>query len=153
LYRSHKSWLQNDSIRNLRNESGFVLYRGLQILNVFKIFVSWICFVDWFLKDSTCFHESNESLVHRPTLNKPRFANPYWFQKIGFVDSFRRSFLKVSFCGFVLWICFWKIGFVDLLRESKNPKLLDLFCFGRIPIRIPHPCILPMCTKACGGLG
>jgi hypothetical protein len=56
----------------------------------------------------------DESLVHRRTLNKPEslqilgfgFANPYWFQKICFVDSFRKPCLKDSFCGFVLWIRF-----------------------------------------------
>ncbi len=67
----------------------------------------------------------DESLVHRRTLNKPksmqilgfRFANPYCFQKICFMDSFCPTvfkrfvlwiwfvdlFLKDLFCGFVLW--------------------------------------------------
>ncbi len=102
---------------------------------------------DLFTRIQQILTNPDESLVHRRTLNKPesiqilgfRFANPYWFQKICFVDSFRRSFLKDSFYGFVLWIRFWKIRFMDSFRESKNPKLLDSFCFGRIRIRIPHP--------------
>jgi hypothetical protein len=61
-FHSHESLLQKDLICTLRNESGFVSYCGSQILNVFKRFVLWICFVDWFSKDSTCFHESNKSL-------------------------------------------------------------------------------------------
>ncbi len=89
----------------------------------------------------------DESLVHRRTSNKPKsiqiqgfgFANLYWFQKIHFADLFCRSFLKDLFCRFVSWIRFWKIGFVDWFCESKNPKLLDSFCFGKIRIRIPHP--------------
>ncbi len=88
-----------------------------------------------------------ESLVHRRTLNKPEslqilgfgFANPYWFQKIHFVVLFLRPFLKDSFPGFVLWICFWKICLVASFRENKKSKLLDSFCFRRIRVRIPHP--------------
>ena len=41
--------------------------------------------------------------------------------------------------GFVSWICFWKIRFVDSFRANKNLKLLDSFQFVRIRIRIPHP--------------
>ncbi len=89
----------------------------------------------------------DKSLVHRRTLNKPKssqilgfgFANPYWFQKICFVNWFRRPFLKDLFRGLVSWICFWKICFVDSFCENKNSKLLDSFCFGRICVRIPHP--------------
>ncbi len=89
----------------------------------------------------------DESLVHRRTLYKPKslqilgfgFANPYWFQKIRFLDSFCRPFLKDSFCEFVSWIRFWKIRFVDSFCKNKNSKLLDLFCFGRIRVQIPHP--------------
>ncbi len=72
----------------------------------------------------------DESLVHRRTLNKPEslwilgfgFANPYWFQKIRFVDSFCRPFFKDSFHGFVLWIRFWKIRFVDSFRGFVSWK-------------------------------
>ncbi len=151
----HESWLQKDSIFALPNESGFVSYRGSQILNVFKRFILWIHFVDWFSKDSfnlfsriqRILTNPDESLVHRHTLNKPKslrilgfgFANPYWFQKISFVDSFHRPFLKDLFCGFVSWIRFWKICFVDSFRDNKNSKLLDSFCFGRIHVQIPHP--------------
>ncbi len=152
-YRDHQSWLQKDLIPALRNESGFISYRGSRILNVFKRFVSWICFVDWFSKmnprnkytkrifqkwSTKQIQETNllkpvfsriltnpdKSLVHRRTLNKPEsirilgfgFANPYWFQKICFVDSFCRPFLKDSFRGLVSWIHFWKIHFVDSFR-------------------------------------
>ncbi len=112
LYRSHESWLQKDSFCFVIDESGFVSYRGSQILHVFKRFVSWIRFVDWFSKDSTCFHESYESLRILSTIARNEseslrfgFANP---------DSWLRT-LKIrivdSFCGFVFerfvsWIRF-----------------------------------------------
>ncbi len=54
-------WICTVSNCALRNKSGFISYRGSQILNDFKRFVLWIRFIDWFFKDLTCFHESNES--------------------------------------------------------------------------------------------
>jgi hypothetical protein len=85
----------------------------------------------------------DESLVHRHTLNKPKsirilsfgFANPYCFQKIRVVLLGSKDL----FHGFDSWTCFWKLCFVDSFRENKNPKWLDLFRFGRIHIRLPHP--------------
>jgi hypothetical protein len=76
----------------------------------------------------------DESLVHRRTLNKPEslwilgfgFVNPYWFQKICFVDLFCILFWKIhfvdSFCGFVLWICFWKICLWIRFVKTKIPN-------------------------------
>ncbi len=46
---------------------------------------------------------------------------------------------KDSFCGFVLWRNVQKIRFVDSICKTKNLKRFDLFRFGRIRIRIPHP--------------
>ncbi len=98
---------------------------------------------DLFSRIQRILRNPDESLVHRRTLNKPEsigilgfgFANPYWFQKIHFVDSFRRPVFE----RFVSWIRCVDLFLKDSFRENKNPKLLDSFCFGRIRIRIPHP--------------
>ncbi len=129
----------------LRNESGFISYRGSRILNVFKRF-------NLFSRIQRILTSPDESLVHRRTLNKPesirilgfRFANPYWFQKICFADLFRRPvferfvswirfvdlFLKDSFCGFILWkqkISNFSIRFVleGFVYESRILKILS----------------------------
>ena len=109
---------------------------------------------DLFLQIKWILTNPDLSLVHRRTLNKHKslwilgfgFSNPYWFQKIRFVDSFCRPFVKDSFfgfvswicfvelflkdlfCGFVLWICFWKIRFVDLfLKDSFRGFIFERF--------------------------
>ncbi len=46
---------------------------------------------------------------------------------------------KDSFRGFVSWRNFQKIRFVDSFRKKKNLKRFDSFRFGRIRVRIPHP--------------
>ncbi len=84
----------------------------------------------------------DESLVHRRTLNKPEsirilgfgFANPYWFQKIRFVDSF----LKDLFRGFVSWKQKSQITrFVSFWKDSyTNPASLHIY------LRLVRPTIL-----------
>ena len=100
-----------------------------------------------FSKDSTCFHESYESLQILSTIARNESL------KIKISESESLRILKIWICesrfvtpnlkdlyrGFVSWIRFWKIRFVDLFRANKNLKLLDLFRFVRIRIRIPHP--------------
>ena len=147
LYCSHESWLQKDSFRFVIDESGFVSYRGSRILHVFKRFLSWIRFVDWFSKDLTCFYKSYESLWILSTIAR----NESLKIKIRKSESLRilrdqiresgfvTTNLKDSYRGFVLWIRFWKIRYVDSYCANKNLKLLDSFRFVRIRIRIPHP--------------
>ncbi len=117
------------------------------VLHVFKRFVLWICFVDWFSKDLTCFYESYESLQILSTIaqnqslkikiceSKTLRIFKVRIPKSGFVNTNPKDLYR----GFVSWIRFWKICFVDLFRANKNLKLLDLFRFVRIRIRIPHP--------------
>ena len=84
-----------------------------------------------------------KSLAHKCTLNKPKsvwilgfgFANPYCFQNICFVDSF----CPTVFERCVLSYGVQKICFVDSFWKNKNPKVLNLYQFGRIRIRFPHP--------------
>jgi hypothetical protein len=133
-YRSHESWLQKDSFRFVIDESGFVSYRVSRILHVFKRFVLWIRFVDWFSKDLTCFHKSYKSLQILSTIARNESLK-IRIRESGFVTPN----LKDSYRGFVSWIRFRKIRFVDMFRANKNLKLLDLFWFVRICIRIPHP--------------
>jgi hypothetical protein len=94
--------------------------RGSCILNVFKRFISWILFVDWFSKDSTCFHKTsrilstiaqNESL----RIQAGGLANPdlrIQTLKIRIVDSFRRP----VFQRFVSWIRFVGLFSKDSFR-------------------------------------
>ena len=110
-------------------------------------FVSWIRFVDWFSKDSTCFHESYESLRILSTIARNESFKikireseslrilKIWIRKSGFVTPN----LQDSYRGFISWIRFWKIRFVDSFHANKNLKLLDSFRFVRIRIQIPHP--------------
>jgi hypothetical protein len=136
------SWLTNlDSFRIVGHES-FMFSK-----DSFCEFVSWIRFVDWFSKDSTCFYESYESLRILSTIAgneslkiKIRESESLrilkiWIRESGFVTPNLRD----SYHGFVSWICFWKIRFVDSFRTNQNLKLLDSFRFVRIRIRIPHP--------------
>jgi hypothetical protein len=117
------------------DESGFVSYRGSRILHVFKRFVLWIRFVDWFSKDSTCFYESYESLQILSTIArneslkiKIRESESLRILKIRIWESgFVTPNPKDSYRGFVSWIRFWKIRFVDSFRENQNLKLLDSF--------------------------
>ena len=103
---------------------------------------------DLFLQVQLILTNPDESLVHRRTLNKPKslqilgfgFANPYWFQKICFVDLFRRPFLKDSFRGFVferfvLWIRFVK---------AKISKYLIRFVLEGL---VYNPASLKYCQK------
>ena len=137
------------------DESGFVSYRGSRILHVFKRFVSWIRFVDWFSKDSTCFYESYESLrilstiawneslkikireseslrIFKVRIRESGFVNPNpkdsyrgFILWIRFVDLF----LKDSFRGFVSWKIFFQITrFVSFRKDSyTNPASLEIF--------------------------
>ena len=122
---------------------GFVSYRGSQILT--------------FLKDSFWIisHESsqfskirlflgilrilstiarNESLKIEIRESESLRILKIWIRESGFVNPN----LKDSYRGFVLWIRFWNIHFVDSFRANKNLELLDSFRFVRIRIRIPH---------------
>ncbi len=85
-----------------------------------------------------------ESLVHRRTLDK-QILN-FWIRES--VLLFKRFVLRIRFVmrfskdlfrRFDSWCSFQKIRFPDLFREKKIPKLLDLFLFGRIRVRFPHP--------------
>jgi hypothetical protein len=58
-----------------------------------------------------------------------------WTRESGFANPN----LKDLYRGFISWICFWKIRFVDSFCANKNLKLLDSFRFVRIRIQIPHP--------------
>jgi hypothetical protein len=138
LYRSHESWLQKDSFRFVIDKSGFVLYRGSRILHVYKRFVSWIRFVDWFSKDSTCFYESYESLRILSTIArneslkiKIRESESLRIFRVRIHESWIRfvdSFLKDSFRGFVLCKQESQITrFVLICKDSyTNPASLDL---------------------------
>ena len=94
-----------------------------------------------------CFYESNESLRNSKFEARNESlkieiceSESLWILKIRIRESgFVTPNLKDSYRGFVSWIRFWKIRFVDLLRANKNLKLLDSFRFVRIRIRIPHP--------------
>jgi hypothetical protein len=140
------------------DESGFVSYRGSRILHVFKRFVSWIRFVDWFSKDSTCFYKSYKSLQILSTIArnkslkiKIRESESLRILKIRIRESrFVTPNPKYSYRGFVSWICFWKIRFVDSFRANQNLKLLDSFRFVRIRIRIPHPYKLDITFEVTG---
>jgi hypothetical protein len=78
-----------------------------------------------FSKDSTCFHESNESLRILSTMARNQSL------KIEIRESESLRILER--------IRTLKIRFVDSFPENKNLKLLDSFRFVRIRIRIPHP--------------
>ncbi len=95
----------------------------------------------------TCFYESYESLRILSTIARSESLKieireseslrilKLWTRKSGFANPN----LKDSYRGFVSWIRFWKIRFVDSFCANKNLKLLDLFWFVRIRKRIPHP--------------
>ena len=94
------------------------------------------------------FRESMDSfriVVTNPDSKKIRFVswltNPDSFR---IVDHESFMFSKDSYRGFVSWIRFWKIRFVDSFRTNQNLKLLVSFRFVRIRIRIPHPYQLPL---------
>jgi len=88
---------ESKKIRFVIDESGFVSYRGSRILHVFKRFVSWIRFVDWFSKDSTCFHESYESLRILSTIAR----NESLKIKIPESESLRILKIRIRESGFV----------------------------------------------------
>jgi hypothetical protein len=78
-----------------------------------------------FSKDSTCFHQSNESSRILSTMAQNESLKLEIRESESLSFGFANPNLKDSYRGFV--------------SEKKIPKLLDLFCFGRIRIRIPHP--------------
>ncbi len=125
LFHDHKSWIR--IVSWITNPA------------IFKRFILRIRFVTQFSKDSTNPHESlvlwHETNPYESTLADSRIRT----LKIRFVDSFRRLHhkLPVSWFGFVE--IFSNTRFVDSIRKTKNLKRFDLFCFGRIRIRIPHP--------------
>ncbi len=96
-------------------------------------------FVDWFSKDSTCFHESYESLRILSTIAWNKSL------KIKICDSESLRILKIRirksgfvtpnlkdlFGGFVSWICFWKIRFVDLFLSCKQKSQTTRFVLIR----------------------
>ena len=94
-----------------------------------------------------CFYESNESLRILSTIARNeslkieiRESESLRILKIRIRKSgFVNPNLKDSYRGFVSWIRFWKIRFVDSFRENFFSKLLDSFRFVRIRIQIPHP--------------
>ena len=132
------SWLTNPDFKR------FVSFRDWRI----RIrFVSWITnpscfqkirFVDSFrrliIKRFACFYESYESLRILSTIARNESLK-IKIRESGFVTTN----LKDSYRGFVSWIRFWKIRFVDSFHANKNLKLLDLFRFIRIRIQISHP--------------
>jgi hypothetical protein len=118
-----------DSYRFVGHESGLKKIR----------FVSWITNPDLkrfgsyrdhessqLSKDSTCFHESNESLRILSTMA--------WNESLKI--EIRESEILTNPDSRIRTL---KIRIVDSFRKKKNPKLLDSFRFGRIRIRIPHP--------------
>ena len=71
---------------------------------------------------------------------KIRESKSLWILKFCIRESgFANPNLKDSYRGFLSWIRFWKIRFVDSFREIFFSILLDSFRFVRIRIRIPHP--------------
>ncbi len=113
------SWLTNpDSFRIVGHES-FMFSK-----DSFRGFVSWIRFVDWFSKDSTCFYKSYESLRILSAIARNESLK-IKIHESGFVTPN----LKDSYRGFISWIRFWKIRFVDSFRANQNLKLLDSFRF------------------------
>ncbi len=105
-----------------------------------------------------CFYESNESLgilstiaqneslkieIRKSLKIEIRQSEYLRILKFRICESgFVTLNLKDSYHGFVLWIRFWKIRFVDSFCANKNLKLLDSFRFIRIRVRIPHPYII-----------
>ncbi len=133
------------------DESGFVSFRDWRI----RIrFVSWItnpsCFqkirfvdsfrrlifkrFDLFLRILSTIAR-NESLKIKIRKSESLRIFKVRIRKSGFVNPNPKDLYR----GFVSWIHFWKIRFVDSFRANKNLKLLDSFRFVRIRIRIPHP--------------
>jgi hypothetical protein len=65
---------------------------------------------------------------------KSRFANPESLR----IQAGGLANLKDLYRRFDLQTFFQKICILDLIHKAKNLKLLDLFQFGRIRVRIPH---------------
>ncbi len=107
---------------------GFVSYRGSRILTLkdsFRI----VSHESMIFQRIACFYKSNKSLRILSTIAQNEslsfgLANPN---------------LKDLYRGFVSWIHFWKIRFVDSFPANQNLKLLNSFRFVRICIPIPHP--------------
>ncbi len=106
----NKSWIcivdHESSLKKNRFELWITNPVHFQRFNLF----SWI---QWILMNL------NESLIqHETNIWEFGFANPYGSR---FANPQVRTL---------------KIWFVDSFWEKKNPKLLDLFCFGRTHIQI-----------------
>ncbi len=130
-------WITNPDFKR------FVSFRDWRI----RIrFVSWITnpscfqkirFVDLFrrliFKRLACFYESYESLRILSTIAqneslkiKIRESESLRILKIRIRESgFVTTNLKDLYRGFISWIHFWKIRFVDSFRENFFSKLLD----------------------------
>ncbi len=142
MYCDHKSWLQKGFIwfhdwwiqlRRFGNPDLQVQSLKIWFVDLFRrlIFKRFNLF-SWIQQILT---NPDESLVHRRTLNKPEsiqilgfgFVNPYCFQKIGFVDSFR---------GFILSYCVQKIRFVDSICRPVFERFVLWICF--VKTKIPN---------------
>ncbi len=77
----------------------------------------------------------NESLKIKIRESESLRILKFWICESGFANPN----LKDSYRGFDSQTFFQKIRFVDSIRKAKNLKLLDLFQFVRIRVRIPHP--------------
>ena len=120
------SWLTNPDLFRIVDHKSFMFSK-----DSFRGF----CFVDWFSKDSTCFYESYESLRILSTIAQkeslkikiPESESLQIFKVRIRESGFVNPNPKDSYRGFVWWIRFWKIRFVDSFRTNKNLKLLDSY--------------------------
>ncbi len=88
-----------------------------------------------FSKDSTCFHESNESLQILSTMERNQSL------KIEIRKSESLQILKLRICKSRFANPNLKDlyrGFVSEIKNSQITRFVS-FCFGRIRIWIPHP--------------
>ena len=149
--RSVKTWIRTVSWITNPDFKRFFSFRDWRIR---ICFVSWITnpscfqkirFVDLFcrliFKRFACFLQILSTIARNESLKiEIRESESLWILKIRIRKSgFVTPNLKDSYRGFVSWIRFWKICFVDSFRANKNLKLLVSFRFVRIRIRIPQP--------------
>ncbi len=130
-FRDHESWLQKGSFRFVITNPGFVSYRGSRILTLKDLFrivsheSSQFSKIRLFLRILRILSTKarNESLKIEIRESESLRILKLWTRESGFANPN----LKDSFRGFVSWIRFWKIRFVDSFCANKNLKLLDSF--------------------------